>query len=499
MARLSKSKLLAFRQCPKRLWLELHRPELRHDDAAAEAAFQVGHQVGEIARRLYDPAGSGVLIEAGRENFPQAFARTRELLTGSQPIFEAGFATTQALAFADILLPARKRGRRTWRMVEVKSSTSVKDYHRDDVAIQAHVATGAGLDLASVAVAHVDNKFTYPGGGDYRGLLAEVDQTEEALARGSEVREWIGEAQSIAGSATEPVIRMGPHCADPFDCGFQEYCRSSLPPVEFPVDWLPRKGAKLKAHIEAHDVTDLRQVPDDLLNEQQRRVKIHTLTGSVHFDAAGAAADLKHHSLPAWFMDFETAQLAVPIWKGTRPYQQIPFQFSVHRLSRTGALTHDSFLDLSGDDPSRPLAERLIGVCGERGPIFVYNAGFERARLGELADRFPRLKRDLLAIGARLVDLLPVARERYYHPDQQGSWSIKSLLPAVVPELRYDALEGIQDGGMAMAAYLEAIAPATTAERRGTIKAQLEEYCRLDTYALVRLWQVFSGRADLRL
>jgi len=499
MPPLSKSKLLAFRQCPKRLWLEIHRPDLREDDPASKVAFQVGHQVGEIARQLYDPAGRGVLIEAGRKKFKQALARTTELLAGSLPIFEAGFATKDALAFADILLPARKAGRRAWRMIEVKSSTSVKDYHREDVAIQAHIATKAGVDLKSVAVAHVDSKWVYPGDSDYRGLLAESDHTDEALERGKEVKEWISEAHGIAGSATEPGVGMGRQCAEPFACGFQDYCRSQVPEVEFPVDWLPRKGKKLQAHIEANAVVDLRQVPDELLNPIQHRVKSHTLSEKAYFNAAGAAEDLASHSLPAWFMDFETVQLAVPIWKGTRPYQQIPFQFSVHRLSRTGTLTHEAFLDLSGDDPSRPFAEALVSVCGERGPVFVYNAGFERGRLGDLAERFPRLKRNLLAISERLVDLLPIAGRNYYHPSQQGSWSIKSVLPAVVPELGYDQLEGIQDGGMAMAAYLEAIHPQTTAERHQAIRKQLERYCRLDTYAMVRIWQVFAGRPDLRL
>lgn len=499
MTPLSKSKLLSFRQCPKRLWLEIHRPKLRERDPAAEARFQAGHKVGEIARRLYDPHGRGTLIDVDREGIAQALDRTRELLGGSQPIFEAGFTNGKALAFADIMLPVRKTSRRTWRMIEVKSSGEVKDYHRDDVAIQACVARDAGVDIASVAIAHVDTSWVYPGGEDYRGLLVKTDHTEEALDRENEVREWIRDAQSTADSKAEPKISMGPQCNEPFACGFQEHCRKSMPKVEHPVDWLPQKGNKLKAHIAANAITELRDVPDDLLSEKQLRIKSHTLSGRVYFDVAGAAAALAPHSLPAWFMDFETVHQAVPVWKGTRPYQQIPFQFSVHRLSRTGSLTHESFLDLSGDDPSRPFAERLIAACGERGPVFVYNASFENSRLRDLADRFPRLKRNLLAISERIVDLHPIARRHYYHPSQEGSWGIKSLLPGVVPELHYDQLDGVRDGGMAMAVYHEAIHPKTPGERRQAIRTELEKYCHLDTYAMVRIWQVFSGRSDLRL
>ena len=141
----------------------------------------------------------------------------------------------------------------------------------------------------------------------------------------------------------------------------------------------------------------------------------------------------------------------------------------------------------------------MTAACGELGPVYVYNAGFEMARMRELAIRHPRFSAALLAINARVVDLLPIARERYYHPSQQGSWSIKKVLPALVPELRYDALDGVQDGGMAMEAFLEAIHPDTHAERKNQIEQQLLAYCKLDTYAMVRLWQVFAGRTALKL
>ncbi len=268
--------------------------------------------------------------------------------------------------------------------------------------------------------------------------------------------------------------------------------------AEWPVTWLPRVQTKaLKTLLESKTVTDLRDVPDELLNDRQRRVKKHTVSGTVFFDAQNAALGLAAHRLPAYFLDFETIHFAVPIWKGTRPYQHIPFQFSLHRLGRTGKLDHKSFLDLSGKDPSKAFAESLIAVCGERGPVFVYNAGFERARIKELADRYPRLKKQLLAINDRVVDLLRVAEEHYYHPSQQGSWSIKKVLPAVAPDLCYDDLDGVQDGGMAMDAFVEAISSSTTKSRKDEIHSQLLAYCCLDTYAMVRLWHFFSGNKDM--
>lgn len=494
MRALSKSKLLAFRQCPKRLWLEVHHLELREDSAATQASFAVGDQVGDIARRLYDPKGKGVLIDREAEGFDAAFDRTQELLGSAQPIFEAGFRAEGVQAFADVMLPARKGGKLVWRMVEVKSSTEVKDYHRDDAAVQSFVARASGVPLTAIALAHVDNSWVYPGGGDYDGLLLENDLTEEAFSRAKEVPGWIADAQRVVAKKEEPRIATGPQCTKPYDCGFLAYCQSQEPQAEQPIQWLRGRWTdKLRAHVEAHNLTELRDAPDELLNDKQQRVKAVTLSGKVHFDRKAAAAALAAHKLPAYFLDFETIQFAVPIWKGTRPYQQIPFQFSVHRLARTGKLEQQAFLDLSGADPSKAFAEALIGGCGERGPIFVYNAAFESTRIGELAERFPRLRRQLLALNERVVDLLPVAREHYYHPSQQGSWSIKAVLPALCPDLSYGDLDGVQDGGMAMDAYREAVAPQTSKARKAEIERQLLAYCALDTFAMVRLWSAFTG------
>lgn len=496
MRTLSKSKLLAFRQCPRRLWLEIHRPKLRDDSAATQASFAVGHQVGDIARQLYDPKGKGALIDPQAEGFEAAFARTQALLQSAQPIFEAGFRAEGALALADVMLPAKKNGKKAWRMVEVKSSTSVKDYHRDDAAVQAFVARSSGVLLAGIALAHIDSDWTYPGAGDYAGLLRENDLTEEAFGRGDEVRGWIAEAQQIVAKRKEPAVKTGKQCGDPYECGFLAHCQSLEPQAEQPIRWLPGHLSKgLQAHIDTHGLTELRDVPDELLNDKQQRVKAVTLSGKPYFDQKAATQVLAAHKLPAYFLDFETIQFAVPIWKGTRPYQQIPFQFSVHRLSRTGKLEQQAFLDLSGADPSKGFADALIAACGDRGPIFVYNAGFETARIRELSERFPRLAKPLLALIERVVDLLPVARNHYYHPSQQGSWSIKAVLPALCPELNYGDLDGVQDGGMAMDAFLEALAPQTGKARKTEIEQQLLAYCALDTYAMVRLWSMFSGSA----
>ena len=493
MANLSKSKILAWRQCPKRLWLEIHRKDLLEYSTATQATHEAGHQVGDIARRLYDPEGRGAFLDLEQISFAELLTQSEQLSKdAARPIFEAGFCANGALSLADVMLPVKQGRKRAWRMVEVKSTTSVKSYHRDDAAIQAYVTRAAGVPLASIALAHIDKNWVYPGKDDYQGLLIENDLTEEAFGRTEEIEGWIAEAQKIARKRKEPAIGTGDQCSSPFECGFISYCSAQEPQAEYPVSWLPRVQTKaLKEHL-ATSTGELRDVPDDLLNPRQLRVKNCTLTGDVWFDAEGAAAELAAHKLPGYFLDFETVQFAVPIWKGTRPYQQIPFQFSVHRLSKSGKLNHEEFLDLSGKDPSRKFAECLIEACGKRGPVFVYNAAFEMTRIKELATRFPKLAKSLLSINERIVDLLPIAENRYYHPSMEGSWSIKKLLPAIAPELRYDQLEGVQDGGMAMEAFKEAIEKGCQEARKVDIDRQLRKYCAMDTLAMVALRKHFS-------
>lgn len=491
MPALSKSKLLAYVQCPRRLWLEVHRPEVHGDTDGARQLKAAGNRVGEIARTIFDPEGRGVLLDPQIEGYEVAFRKTSELLRDDAPIFEAGFSAGGALFFADVLAPVSERG---WRLIEVKSTGSLKDYHLHDVAVQVFVATEAGVRLDTVSVAHIDTSWTYPGGGDYQGLLVERDVTDDAREAAKQVARLVEEAGEIL-DGDMPELRRGRHCKDPFECGFAEFCANLDPDPKYPSAWLPRVTSRqLKTLIEDQGVRSLSDVPDNLLNPIQLRVKQHTLSQQTYFDAAGAAAALKPYGFPAYFLDFETIQFAVPVWAGTKPFQQIPFQFSLHMTHADGDFSHEGFLDLTGDNPSERLACALVDVCGKQGVIFAYNAGFERGVILALAEQFPALAGALRGIAGRLVDLLPVAREHFYHHDQKGSWSIKAVLPAIAPDLRYQDLEGVQHGGMAQEAYLEAIRPETATERRAVLQQQLERYCELDTWAMVRLWQFFIGQ-----
>lgn len=498
MRSLSKSKIIAFRQCPKRLWLEIHRPELAVYSAAAQKAFSIGHQVGDIARHLYDPKGTGTLLDAQTEGYDEVFARTRVLLDADHPtpIFEAGFCAGGALAFADVMLPTANPDK-PWRMIEVKSAASVKDYYLDDTAIQTWVAAQGGVALESVSVAHIDSTWVYPGQGDYRGLLKAVDVTEEAFSRHPQVTQWIKDAQHTAALPEEPPIKPGKQCNDPNPCGFIDYCNRDMAPVECPVTWLPNFRQTKIDQLAEIGVHDLRDVPDDYLTATQKLVRDCTIRRERYFELDATRKALSIHPFPALFLDFETSNLAIPIWPGTRPFEQTPFQYSLHILNTPDDLTHREYIDLSGDNPARGFAESLIGDCGLTGPVFVYNASFESGVIRRLADKFADLKPALDGINARLVDLQPIAKNHHYHPDQQGSWSIKNLVPTIDPTLDYANLEGVQHGQMAIEAFTEAIAPATSTERKAEIRQQLLEYCKLDTLAMVRVWEAFMGFRQL--
>ena len=451
--------------------------------------------MGDLARQIFDPLEKGVLVDLHADGYKAAISKTTDLLSGDKPIFEAGFSANGAMAFCDVLIPSDADGVRTWRMVEVKASTSVKPYYEDDVAIQSFVARSSGVNLSGVSLAHIDSSWAYPGGGDYSGLLVEKDLTAQAFSRVEEVRGWIDDAQKVALQPNPPAIDTGPQCEKPFPCGFAAHCNERAEPVAFPIAWLPRvQGKALKQYIAQNNVEDMRQVPQELLSQQQLRVLEQSLTGECFFDEAGALTDLAAHPLPALFLDFETISFAVPIWAGTRPFQSLTYQFSIHAMAADGGLSHGEFLDMSGADPRHAFATALLAACETSGPIFVYNAGFEGTRIRELSEAFAALRTGLLAIKSRLVDLHPIAVRRFYHPSQQGSWSIKKVLPAIAPDLTYESLSGVQNGDMAMDSYLEALDPETSPERHEEIRQQLLAYCKLDTLAMVRIWQKFTGR-----
>ncbi len=519
---LSKSRIMAGLQCSKRLWLEVHRPELIEYGPAQERIFAQGHDVGRLARALHP---GGILVGADMEDDeapPQtvpgrrrgslrdAQRETQALLAAHDDIvlYEATFSHQGVLVRADVL--ERRDGRCV--VTEVKSSTSVKEQHVTDAAIQAWVVTSTGLPLHGVALATVDRDFIYPGHGDYDGLLCHTDVTQAVQQIVPTIPGIVYDCRQVLAGGM-PQVPVGRHCRSPYECPFLPFCRGERAepgeppgPVTFHVDLLPR-GGKLVEELQAEGYTDLRDVPEErFTNFDHLRVWRATVSGEPQVTPA-LAGILRTLPYPRFYLDFETISFAVPRWPGTRPWQQTPVQFSLHvedaakppstqanaPLTMGGQLEHYEFLDLSGEDPTRACAEALLDILeAQPGPLLTYGS-FEQQRLTEMAAGCQDLAPRLLAVCERIVDLYPIIKTHYYHPAMRGSWSIKAVVPTVVPELDYGSLQGVHEGSEAQAAFEEAIAPATSPQRREELRSQLLAYCERDTLAMVRLVQALQS------
>ncbi len=464
----------------------MNRRDLRPADLGRGALLAVGHQVGEIARDLVP---GGVLI-GHDDRLGDAVKETRaRIASGARdPLFEATFVHEDVLVRVDLLLPEGDRG---WRLCEVKSAGSVKSYHLADLASQVWVALGAGLPVSAAELAHIDNTFTYTRPGDYAGLLRVVDVSERVAPLVNR-RHLVVTAARRCLAGGEPDIAVGAHCSTPFPCPFGNHCGDgAVPAPAYPPELLPgSKGTAAAAALRSAGIADLRDAPADLdLPADLARIVTATRTGVPFHDPQGFRAAVADWPAPLRFLDFETVGFAIPRWLGLRPFEAVPFQFSCHLLAPDGTYPQTDFLCLEGDDPSRACAEALLACLGETGAIVAWHASVERGCIRRLARLFPDLATRLEAAADRVVDLLPVARNTYYHRDMRGSWSIKAVLPCRLPELNYGDLQGVQDGMAAQNAYLEAVHPDTDPARRAAIRRELLDYCRLDTWAMVALYE----------
>ena len=492
---LSKSRLISAWQCPKRLYLEKHRPDLADVSANTESLFATGHRVGAISQQLYGTANS-VEIPFNRK-MSLMVRQTAELLDGGAdfPIFEATFQYDGILVRVDVLIPDSDG----WRVIEVKASTSVKDYHVLDCAIQDWVMRNVGLSVTSVSLAHINNQFVYPGGGDYEGLLAEKDLTEKVRTLEPTVVDLIATARD-AVTGPMPDINVGVHCSKPYDCQFQSYCWPT--DTKYPIKGLGGSKARLAEYV-ARGCRDIRDVKiEEVSAETQRRIHRVTRLGEAEVlgDARQIIAALAY---PRYYLDFETIGPAIPIWCGTRPYASIPVQWSCHIDDGAGdgsvaSLRHEEYLDLSGEAPMRALATQLIECLGDSGPILMYT-NYEEGVIKGLIELFPDLAEPLRKIIDRLFDLHPVVRDNYYHPNMLGSWSIKAVLPCIAPHMNYSELEGINEGMGASDGFIEAIDPKTSPDRKAELEEQLLRYCKFDTEAMVEIVLFFSKQCAANL
>lgn len=486
--RLSKSRFLAGLQCAKRLYLEIHSPELATPPTPdRRAIMDMGTDVGVVARQCFP---HGVLVEQTHRQIPAALLRTSELVKDEAipSLFEGAFVWQGILIRVDIL---ERIDATRWRLIEVKATSKVKATHLDDLAIQAAVLEGAGIEVSGCFLMHLNTQYSFLGGDlNLEEMFVLENKTEEVEARRPLIQAQLEDMWMTLEQATPPPIVPDSHCHQPYECPFWNHCTKEK--SQRWVFHLPG-SSKLQSLLLEEGIETIDEIPDHIqLSATQQRVK-----DNVEWISPLLRPRLQSVRFPVHHLDFETFMPAIPAFPHTRPYRPIPFQWSNHIEYPDGTVVHHHYLCTDGRDPREEVALSLLESVGDAGTICVYSE-YERFLLFALGDVLPHLKPVLSKVVRRLWDLLSVIQEHYYHPDFHGSYSIKTVLPALVPALAYDDLT-IQNGAVAAVMYQKMVFHETDLMERAHIAQALHEYCGRDTWAMVELRRVLLDRAGGRL
>jgi len=475
---LSKTAYTRGLQCRKSLYLHRYRPELRQEpNPEQEALWVSGHEVGDMARMLF-PGGQVVACE-GLSRMRLVEATRDAIARGTKAIYEAAFLHDDVFVQADILV--RERG--AYCLYEVKSATSVKEHHWDDAAIQYYVLSGSGIPLDRVYLVHVNNGYVRNGDIVPEELFVAQDITGIVREKQRAISATLDDLRAVL-RGDEPRVDIGPHCDTPHPCDFIGHCWRHVPPHS--VFSLKGRGAD-RWELYRQGILGLADVPVGPLNMMQRMQVEYFRERKAHADPGRVREFLGRIRYPACFLDFETFSAAIPRFDGTRPYQQVPFQYSMHRVDAEGApAAHFEYLAQPWEDPRETIAAKLLSEIPEGACVLAYNVAFERRVLRELGDAFPGHRKRLNAVAEGMIDLMePFRRRDIYHWKMDGSYSLKAVLPALVPGVAYEGLT-IRNGAMASNAYM-AMGEIRDPVERARLRDALREYCRQDTFGLVRL------------
>jgi hypothetical protein len=481
---LSKSRFVAGVQCHKLLWWTVHEPDAveLQPDKVLQDLFDQGRQVGEIARRLWP---GGVLIDPPHYQRAERVAATQAALEkGAPAIFEASFVAQDTYVAIDVL----EKQDDGYRIIEVKSSTSQKDEHIPDVAVQAYVAAACGVHVASAEVMHLNKDFRHPDAGD---LFARTDVGQAVAAFAPTVPDEL-ERQKAMLAGPLPDVPIGLHCFEPRECAFMSRCWPDAPDH---IRHLSGVGPKKTAgYLERgiHSIRDLRKT--EKLNFTQRR-QLKAMAANTLVVEPTLGRELEPFTGRLGFLDFETIMRAVPVWPGMAPWQQAAAQFSYHERQPDGRYTHAEHLAEGPEDARPRLAEAMVRATARADRVVMYTP-FEKTRIRDLQKAVPQLAGELAALEAKLLDLHPVVKHCVYHPDFRGSFSLKYILTPLVPELTYNDLV-IVDGRVASVeiARLLFVADKIPAAERDRVRQDLLDYCKRDTWAMVRLLETLRGLA----
>ena len=494
---LSKSIYVNVWNCPKGAWIRKYHPEWAVVSEAQQALFDTGHEVGDLAQRLFGPSVDVTAYrEDGSPDKGQMIRNTaEEMEKGTQVICEAAFSYEGLYCAVDLL---RKDGD-GWAAYEVKSSTQVKDYYIADVSYQKYVLENCGVRVTGIYLVNIDNSYVLgPEGLDPAGFFRVNDLWEAASeAQRDTVPGVLETAERVLGSADEPSVELSEGCVscDLFGCCFRDLPERNV----FDLYRLAKKKMVEYYRQGLVSYEDLEEAGVIKNKTQLRQMDFWLRDKGIYAEKEPLRAFLSSLSYPLYFLDFETMGLAVPVYVGTKPFEAIPFQYSLHYIEREGGeLLHKEFLAESGTDPRRAVAEALCRDIPADVCVTAFHKSTECGILRKLAERFPDLADHLNAVAGNVADLLlPFQSGWYYRKEIGGSFSIKSVLPAICPddpELDYHELEDIHNGTEAMSMYpkMKDMEP----EEREKIRRSLLAYCRLDTLAMVKVWEELRRAAE---
>lgn len=479
---LSKSSFIKGLQCTKHLFLyKYHYDEMDELSEMQKAIFQRGTNVGILAQQLF-PGGT-IATEGSPPNYREGLKKTAELIDrGDEVIYEASFQSNDVLSIADIVVKLNDK----WNIYEVKSSTSVSETYLNDAALQYYVISNSGIKINDFSIIYIDNQYVREGELNLESLFNIESVFEHILPLQDFVAENVERLKQVLISKKMPHIDIGEHCHNPYKCGFFNYCRTHIPEDSI----FDFSGMHLKKKYEMYNegIINLDDVPDDYSLNKNSKLQLDVYkSGEPVIDKETIEKFLSDLKYPLYFIDFETFQPAVPLFDNSKPYQQIPFQYSIHYKEKENSqIDHFEFLAEPDDDPRQKFIIKLLEDTANNGDIIVYNKSFEITRLKEIARDFSVYAAKIDKLISRIKDLMiPFQRKYYYSPEMKGSYSIKAVLPALVPELNYDDLE-INEGGLASIAF-ESLWNETDLMIIAETKKQLLEYCKLDTLATVRI------------
>ncbi len=479
---LSKSSFIRGIQCEKHLYLyKYYYKEMDPVSDMQKAVFNRGTNVGILAQNLF-PGGTDASPKSPSE-YNNAVALTKKLLKNKQQvIYEASFNFNDVLSIADIVVQEKS----ALKIFEVKSSTSISETYLQDAALQYWVITNSGYKVKDFSIIYINNQYLRDGELDLNKFFI----TESVLRSIKPMQKWIEEKvnrfKKVLNKKTIPDIDIGEHCYNPYTCAFFEYCRKHIP--DNSVFDLAGLQLNKKYDLYRQGIIRLKDIPNDISLPQTAKVQLDVFKSRKNIinkpEIKEFLSDLNY---PIYFMDFETIQPAIPLFDKSKPYQQIPFQYSLHfKKNKKSKIEHFEFLAEAVDDPRIKFIENLLKDTRNKGDILVYNKPFEVTRLKEIAETFPVYRKQIEERISRIKDLMvPFQKKYYYTNDMQGSYSIKYVLPALIPDLSYKDLD-INEGGLASIAF-ESLYYETDMFKISEIRNNLLEYCKLDTFAMVKL------------